>query len=316
MREQKNLSALARWELAAAYMTAGQVEIGKSLLAHQPLTIAKYDELAYTYGSTERDRAILLEVLTLSNDKVNAFAVMKSLSAALSSGNWMSTQTTAYALIAIAKFAKKHGSNQVINVNYVLNGKRADLQNNNKQMLSQSLALHESKSNTLNITNQGKGMVYVRVVGNGIPWVEKSLPGANDLKMNVVYKNLKGELIDAKSLAQGTSFMAEVSIRNESLRGNLKQLALTQVFAAGWEITNTRLDVQAESMQLSIPDYIDYKDDRVLSYFNLNAGETKTFRVLLNASYKGKYYLPMFSCEAMYDASIYARNASSWVEVK
>ena len=63
-------------------------------------------------------------------------------------------------------------------------------------------------------------------------------------------------------------------------------------------------------------DYIDFKDDRVLSYFDLNVGERITFRVLLNASYVGKYYLPMFNCEAMYDNTIYARNAGRWVMVK
>lgn len=316
MREQKNLTSLARWELAAAYMSAGQIEIGKTLIANENLSIPSYNELAYTYGSTERDRAILLEVLTLSNDKAKAFTVMKSLSAALSSGNWMSTQTTAYALIAIAKFTKKYASNNSMNVAYVLNGKTVELQSSNKQMVSQVLAINENGNNTFNLTNKGKGMIYVRVVGNGIPWVDKSVAGANDLKMNVVYKNLKGEVIDASALEQGTAFMAEVSVSNVSIRGPLRQLALTQVFAAGWEITNSRMDAQSENMQLSIPDYIDYRDDRVMSYFDLNTNETKTFRVLLNANYKGKYYLPMVSCEAMYDNTIYARNAGAWVVVK
>jgi uncharacterized protein YfaS (alpha-2-macroglobulin family) len=316
MREQKNLPTLARWELAAAYLSAGQVEIGKSLINSSAMSVPNYTELSYTYGSTERDRAILLEVLTLSNDRVKAFTVMKTLSAALSSANWMSTQTTAYALIAIAKFSKKFSANQTLHLSYAVNGKKSEMQSANKQYLSQSLVINEGANNVVNLTNHSKGIVYVRLIGNGIPWVEKTTAGANELKMQVVYKNLKGETIDVSQLAQGTAFMAEVAVTNVSMRGDIHQLALTQVFAAGWEITNSRLDAAAENMQLSVPDYIDYRDDRVMSYFNLRSGETKTFRVLLNANYKGKYYLPMFDCEAMYDHTIYARNNSSWVVVK
>ena len=52
-----------------------------------------------------------------------------------------------------------------------------------------------------------------------------------------------------------------------------------------------------------------------LSYFDLKKGERKTFVVLLNASYLGKYYLPTVYCEEMYDNNISARKAGKWVEV-
>jgi alpha-2-macroglobulin len=38
-------------------------------------------------------------------------------------------------------------------------------------------------------------------------------------------------------------------------------------------------------------------------------------RVLLNASYQGKFYMPATSVEAMYDDTIYAHKAGRWVEV-
>ena len=39
------------------------------------------------------------------------------------------------------------------------------------------------------------------------------------------------------------------------------------------------------------------------------------FRVYLNASYLGKFYMPALSCEAMYNASIAARQPGKWVSV-
>jgi uncharacterized protein YfaS (alpha-2-macroglobulin family) len=53
-----------------------------------------------------------------------------------------------------------------------------------------------------------------------------------------------------------------------------------------------------------VPTYQDIRDDRVYSYFDLGAGAIKTFKVLLNASYNGTYYLPGVNCEAMYDNSV------------
>ncbi|MFT5647906.1 MAG: hypothetical protein ACI976_002601, partial [Aureispira sp.] len=54
---------------------------------------------------------------------------------------------------------------------------------------------------------------------------------------------------------------------------------------------------------------------RVYTFFDLKKGKTKTFNVLLNASYLGRYYLPALSVEAMYDKSIQARKRGQWVEV-
>jgi len=43
--------------------------------------------------------------------------------------------------------------------------------------------------------------------------------------------------------------------------------------------------------------------------------EKKTFRILLNASYLGKFYLLTVYSQAMYDNTINARKHGQWVEV-
>ena len=62
-------------------------------------------------------------------------------------------------------------------------------------------------------------------------------------------------------------------------------------------------------------EYVDIRDDRVMQYFSLRAGESITFRTRLNASYLGHYYLPGTSVEAMYDATQQARLKGQWVDV-
>lgn len=52
-----------------------------------------------------------------------------------------------------------------------------------------------------------------------------------------------------------------------------------------------------------------------MTYFDLNAHETKTINVMVNASYEGRYYLPGINVEAMYDNTVFARTKGQWVRV-
>ena len=129
-------------------------------------------------------------------------------------------------------------------------------------------------------------------------------------------KLINGNVIDESALPQGTNFKIEVTVENPGLAGDYNELALTQIFPSGWEIINTRLE-ESEPIQGGSPEekYTDIRDDRVLKYFDLKAKEKKTFTVLLNASYRGRFYMPALSVEAMYDNSRYARIAGDWIEV-
>jgi len=133
--------------------------------------------------------------------------------------------------------------------------------------------------------------------------------------MSITYKTLKGQPIDPTKITQGTDFIAEVKIINPGSRGNYKEMALTQIFPSGWEIHNTRMDGMETPINSSIPTYQDIRDDRVYTYFDIGSNESKTYTIMLNASYIGKYYLPLIYCEAMYDASINSKIAGKWIEV-
>jgi len=61
--------------------------------------------------------------------------------------------------------------------------------------------------------------------------------------------------------------------------------------------------------------YQDVRDDRVMTYFELWKGERATYRIMLNASYTGRFYIPCALCEAMYDNTLHARSKGQWVQV-
>jgi len=84
----------------------------------------------------------------------------------------------------------------------------------------------------------------------------------------------------------------------------------TQRAGGWWWIPDGSADATRRTAE-----YVDVRDDRVMQYFSLRAGDSITFRTRLNAAYLGHYYLPGTSVEAMYDATQHARFKGQWVDV-
>lgn len=314
LRELQNIPTSARWMLAAAYIKAGQPEAGRKLTEKLPTDIKPYQEMAYSYGSDMRDKAIILETLLLLNDRAKGFELLKDISASLSNSSyWMSTQTVAWCLKSVGAFAtaEKRGE---LKFTYTYNGKdvtaRTDL-----PVAQVPLTVDGAKSLNLKMTSESKGTLFVRLITEGTPARGNEEAAENNLKVTVEYTDTDGVAIDPVKLEQGTEFIASVTIANPGLRGQYKNMALNQIFPSGWEINNLRLDEAEDRLKSDVPTYQDIRDDRVYTYFDLPAGQRKTFRVLLTASYAGAYYLPALSCEAMYDHGIYARTKGQVVEV-
>lgn len=316
LKEFQYLSDAAKWRLAAAYKFIGQAEIANSLVKGLGLQVKPYQQLGGTYGSDLRDQSMILETLTELTRRNEAAKLLLSVTSRLSQDNWYSTQTTAYALIAIAKYSGQNPSGAKMNYSYSLNGTKKTV--NSNTVLSRIPVNFKVANNKFSVSNQGKNRLFVQVIRQGQTPTGENPPinnNADVLDMGIVYKTQSGKIIDPASLKQGTDFIAEVTVRNPGNRGNYEQMALTQIFPSGWEIINTRLQDNEGAVTSSPYTYRDIRDDRVLTYFNIRQSETLTYQVLLNASYTGRYYLPATSCEAMYDNSISALAGGKWVEV-
>ena len=270
----------------------------------------------YSYGSNERDEAMMLETMSLMGDRVKAAVLLKEVCANLSNANnWMSTQTTAYCLIAVAKYAGKDATSSEMNLAYKLN-KQAEVNSVTRLSVAQiDMKVKGTVNGNVQVKNKGKGILFARIILQGIPETGQEVEAENNLEMSVTYTTMKGEAIMVDKLEQGTDFIAQVTIHNPGLRREYRSLALTQIFASGWEIHNTRMDDFESAIKSTYPTYQDIRDDRVYTYFDLNAYESKTFRIALNAAYLGKFYLPGAYSEAMYDNSISSLKKGKWVEV-
>ncbi|MFI5453063.1 alpha-2-macroglobulin [Pedobacter sp. UC225_61] len=314
LRAFEYLSVSAKWRLAAAYQLAGQSAAANGLIKGLAQTVEPYTQLGGTYGSDLRDEAMIMETLTLMGQKGKAAQLLQTVAARLGQNTWYSTQTTAYSLLAIAKFCGQNSASNKLQYNYVLDGQKGNI---NSEQYFNSTALN-FKNNTASITNIGNNVLFVRLILQGQPVAGQNnfLPNNPEvLDMKVSYKSLKGQFINPTILKQGTDFYAEVTIKNPGRMGYYEQMALTQIFPSGWEIINTRLNDNESALASAAYTYRDVRDDRVFTYFNIRENETLTYKVLLNASYLGKYYLSAVQCEAMYNNNISATQAGKWVQV-
>ena len=167
-----------------------------------------------------------------------------------------------------------------------------------------------SKLSELKIKNKDTAPVYATLRLGGYLKPSKSKKMNRGLAVNVSYRSFdNGGVLDPRRLMQGTDFAIDVKVTNQS--GKLmKNIALTHLVPSGWEILDRPLKAKVAGVDLK-----DIRDDRVLTYFSLPPGKTKSFRVRAHAAYQGLYYLPSVRAEAMYDASAFGQSGADFVEV-
>lgn len=316
LKELKGLRVEAKWRLAAAYYLSGQQTIALQLISGLPTRFPAKQNWGITYGSSLRDEAMVLETLTIMNRRLEAGELVKSIAINLAADTWLSTQTTAYGLLSIAKFCGINKDGNKIKADIKINGKLTQITSEN--VLSQSAINWNNGKASVEVMNSGNNVLYARIINQGQPFTNQIIPIQNNpniLKVTVSYFKTTGESLDITNIKQGTDFVAKVTINNPGLRGDYSQMALTQSFPSGWEILNTRLYNSEGAFKSSNSDYLDIRDDRVSHYFMLRQKETATYFVQLNAAYLGKYFYSGAYVEAMYDNSISGGVSGKWVEV-
>ena len=291
--------------LAGAYALDGKKDIARTVLQNTRTGAETFDRFSANFDSEERVQAIAAMIHTAVGDKTAAFRCVERLAGWLNNRNhYMSTQSTSWALRAVADYMK---NNSVDGLNVSVKAPHSSSTLKTSKAIAQgSLAAGDGTSLDLEITNSSKAPVYLVVSSTGVPDKGQEVSRADGLKMMVVYTKPDGTSIDPADIEQGTDFIVNTYITNLSATTDYTNLALTQVFPSGWEIHVDRVDGF----------YQDYRDDRVYSYLYLGRSKTSCVKTRVTATYKGRFYLPAVVCEAMYDNTVGASVPGGWVTVR
>ena len=317
LREASGLEVPAKWLLAAAYRLAGQREEAARLSRDLGVSVSIYRALRGTYGSDLRDKAIILAALSDLGVTTKADKLAVEVSEQLSSSEPYSTQTTAWALLALARYALSTPGGPALAFSYAWAGGKTVNVTSDLPMALEAIAPASATQGELSVANPGGGTLYVRVVASGLPPLGTETAASNGLGLDVSYRDAKDRQVDPGDLPLAGDVTVTVTVTNLRKSG-VEGLALSLLLPGSWEPVNARVFAEEGEGEGTgsgaVREYQDFRDDRIYTYFDLRGGEKRAFTFRATVTYDGKFYLPPVSVEAMYDPTINARVPGKWLD--
>lgn len=309
LKQNSKLPTLAKWRLALGYAIIGQESPAREIIKTASVQTDHKNHYR-TFGSSFRNQAMLLESMVfLEDDRVDDVA--KDIAGKLSSDNWLNTQETAFALVAMAKVIKQNNGKN-LNFDITVNGTTSAIQSE-KSIYKLPADQPLSQDIKMKINNKKEGKLYARLVQSGKQGLEALPKEESNLGISTTYSDANGQALPIKKLRQGTPINLNISVENTS-NTNLKNVALSYFIPSGWENIDTSF-TEYSADQFPQADHVDVRDNVVRFYFDLKVNDTKSFNLKLNSSYLGRFYLPASQVESMYDHRFYARSRAFWIEV-
>lgn len=338
MRE--NLSRLGledKWFIAASYALDGKVSVAGEIINNIGSGLKDITDIGSDYnpfspylGSYERTLAVALTTHNIMKKAAvfeydgqnrtyenNAFLLACKISEMLSDGaRYMSTQSIAWCMIAMGGYIAGMKSGD-IDINVKTPYEETVIKSNGRN-ITKTLKRGTKDIIPLEFKNNGNATLFCNIYSEGVPEKGSETEYQKGMEMDVKYYLLDGKEIHPEEIVQGTDFYSVVTVRNTSYSTYYSNLALNQRFASGWEIINQRLGNQDGSNETpnSFINYQDIRDDRIYTFFSLPPLSEIKIKNYLKAAYKGKFYLPAVTCEAMYSNDISAARKGMWVVVK
>lgn len=240
--------------------------------------IEPYTELSYTYGSDLPRPGHYSGNHDPNRQQTGAAELVKYISEQLSSGRWYGTQTVSWALMSVGKYLgpkrRFQGTEIQLSIGQSGIGERrfylAD------DAVESTCGRREKE---VSVQNTSKGVLFARLILRGQPAVGETQAAANDLKIAVQFKQMNGTPIDIKNLAQGTDFYAEVTVTPRQPAHSIQRNGFGADIPFRMGNCQFAFGRHRRRRFSSEADYIDIRDDRVNTFFDLRERETKVYRV-------------------------------------
>ena len=288
-------------------LTAGAFALtGKTNIAQNLLPVMEEGKMMSDYytsfGSRTRDLAFYTYVQMLCDvDQATVQNNINTVCRMISGDRWMDTQSTAFSLFVLGKYAEKMNvANSNLSATVKVNGEERTL---NSNMASVGYAfVPKVGSNAVEIKNNGDQKMIANIFTKTSVAEYDMNEGGNLIKMAVNYYDKSGAPANLAALNAGTDLRVQITVQNPS-EYQVTELALSYYLPSGWELVNDR--VNGEMTGNEGAKHLDLRDDRAYFYFDLMPGQKKTFTLKANATYEGNYMIPAVRCEDMYNNEIF-----------
>ena len=305
LKENKDVENISRWCLASAYYIAGYKTIADEEVTH---LLNNVNDNNFNVSDIKA-KSIILTALSLLKRDNKTFELTQAITKELNSNLWISRKTFALCLMAMS-LDKSYSPNEPLICEYRINKGKLNKVSSKSILIQSSIEVKDN--NIVYCKNNGKKDLYLQITQSGIPIDNFNQKIVNrNMLTNVYYEDLIGNMLDIKNLKQGQDFIAIVKVRDLNIVDDNVNMKLKFPFPSGWEILD-KTDIMVDNRDAN---YININDNAVNIYFKFDKYKTKVFKIRLNASYVGDFYLPILTCRSLSDNDIFSQIPGCLVRV-
>lgn len=305
LRLTENLPPEAKWFLAIAYAFENK-EIAKQIIESMDYTKQTYSRPSFI------NTLQAMAFMRVGYDK-QAHNMIEQIIKNMQSNTPMNTAASSFSLTALCKYFEKYPPASALDFDITMNGVSESIKLS--KMLWDDDVEPLDKKQTVQVTNKGKGTIYLQCTVTGTPAERNDIETSNGISLKAIYTSLDGKPINETDLAQGVNFIYKIKVSNTAGVW-IRDIMVEQLIPAGWDIINMRLFGDGQKYPTGVT-YQDIRDDKVLSYIpNLKVGESIEIPIYVTAAYAGDFYQPGAIAKDMYRLEFNASAAGKVVTVR
>jgi uncharacterized protein YfaS (alpha-2-macroglobulin family) len=309
---KEQLTDDSRYLLACAYMLTGDEGSYKMILPASMGSLKSERSFGGSLSSHTRDLAIVLSsMLDADPENLQVPVLSKALSEQLKANRWLSTQESAFSLIALGKLSSQAVRSD-IQAKIFIAGQLAG------EFTGNDLAVTEDLNNRqVEIRAAGSGMLYYSYEVEGISATGSYREEDSYLEVRKAFFTRAGVPVSAASYEQNDLIVIRLSVRS-TLLDRVENVAITDLLPACFEIENPRVTPERDLSWIKdryYPDYLDIRDDR-LSIFTTAGREWKHFYYIVRVVSRGEYVMGPVGADAMYNGEYHSYSGGGKVVVR
>ncbi|NJK87472.1 MAG: hypothetical protein HC906_17310, partial [Bacteroidales bacterium] len=195
--ESSRLNSTQKWMLAAAYKLAGVNEVANNLMKNAGKQVEEYNEFSGSYGSANRDLAIILHAQLAFDNLQEADLLAREIAKKLCERYWYSTQTVGYMLLSLGKYfeaAKITTSANPSFIGYVkyAGGKRVEIDARNRY----DLVFNEGFGKEVEVFLDNRSSMtkaFATLSWDGVPLTDVAVTESENIEVTTEYLDENGK---------------------------------------------------------------------------------------------------------------------------